>query len=210
MINLLSENPAFFLVYVVALFIAITIHEFAHAFATDYLGDPTPRVQGRLTLNPRSHIDPLGLLFLFFFGFGWGRPVEYDPYNLKNPRKDAGVIALAGPLSNIIIALIFSLILRFIVFFDINFLKSITYLFFVPIIQINIFLSLFNLIPVYPLDGFSIISSILPKEKAEEWNSLKKYGWIFLILIIVPFGSSSMIDTFLRPAAMFFIKLLIP
>lgn len=210
MINLLSENPAFFLVYIVALFIAITIHEFAHAFAADYLGDPTPRIQGRLTLNPKSHIDPLGLLFLFFFGFGWGRPVEYDPYNLKNPRKDSGIIALAGPLSNIIIALIFSLILRLIVFFDISFLKSTIYLLFVPIIQINIFLSLFNLIPVYPLDGFSIIGSILPKEKAEEWHSLKKYGWIFLILIIIPFGSSSMIDTFLRPAAMFFIKLLIP
>lgn len=210
MINLLSENPAIFLIYLLALFLTITIHEFAHAWMADYLGDPTPRLMGRVNLNPRSHIDLTGLLFLFFFGFGWGKPVEYDPYNLKNPRKDSGLIALTGPFSNIILAIILSIILRLFIFFELNFLKSIGYLFFIPLIQLNIFLGIFNLLPIYPLDGFSIVGSILSKEKAQEWYSLKKYGWIFLILIIMPFGSSSMLDIYLKPIANFLIKILIP
>lgn len=210
MLNLLLENPLIFLIYLTALFLSITIHEFAHAYIADYLGDPTPRLQGRLNLNPRSHIDPTGFLFLFFFGFGWGKPVEYDPYNLKNPRKDSGLIAIAGPLSNIILAIILSLILKLFIFFELKFLTSIGYFVFVPFIQLNVFLGLFNLLPIYPLDGFSIIGSILPEEKAKEWYSLKKYGWIFLILMIMPFGASSMLDTYLKPIANFLIKILIP
>ncbi|MEM4337156.1 MAG: site-2 protease family protein, partial [Candidatus Woesearchaeota archaeon] len=145
-----------------------------------------------------------------FFGFGWGKPVEYDPYNLKNPRKDSGLIAIAGPLSNIILAIILSLILKLFIFFELKFLTSIGYFVFVPFIQLNVFLGLFNLLPIHPLDGFSIIGSILPEEKAKEWYSLQKYGWIFLILMIMPFGASSMLDTYLKPIANFLLKILIP
>ncbi|MCS7093223.1 MAG: site-2 protease family protein [Patescibacteria group bacterium] len=209
-INLLSENPALFFVYLVVLVLAITIHEFAHAWTAYQLGDPTPKLQGRLNLNPRSHLDPLGILFLFFFGFGWGRPVEIDPFNLKNPRKDTALVSFAGPLSNFILAILSSSLLRLFIFFESYFLKTIGFLFLVPVIQINIFLGLFNLIPVAPLDGFKIVGGILSRERAQEWYRLEKYGLIFLILMIIPIGGFSMLDNFLRPTANFIIRLLIP
>src|SRR3990167_2370413 len=102
------------LYFLFGLIIAITIQEFAHAFLADRLGDPTPRAQGRLTLNPLAHLDPVGTLMLLIFRFGWGKPVIFDPYNLAHPRRDAGLISLAGPVSNIILAIGLSLILRFI------------------------------------------------------------------------------------------------
>src|SRR3990172_5876251 len=108
MINVLFANPFLFFIYVIALLFAIAIHEFSHAWAADRAGDPTPRLQGRLTLNPIVHIDPFGLIFLLFFGFGWGKPVTFDPYNLKHPRKDAALISIAGPISNFIMAILLS------------------------------------------------------------------------------------------------------
>ena len=101
------------LYFLFGLIIAITVHEFAHALLADRLGDPTPRSQGRLTLNPLAHLDPLGTLMLFLFRFGWGKPVIFDPYNLAHPRRDAGIISLAGPASNILLATILALSLRF-------------------------------------------------------------------------------------------------
>ena len=112
MLELLATNPILFLVWVAALLTAITIHEFAHAYSADRLGDPTPRSQGRLTLNPLAHLDPLGTLMLILVRFGWGKPVQFDPYNLANPKRDAAIISFAGPLSNLILATILSIILR--------------------------------------------------------------------------------------------------
>jgi len=124
--NYLS-NPMSLLFVAAALLSAITVHEFAHAFMAERLGDPTPRLQGRLTLNPLAHLDPLGTLMLFIIGFGWGKPVQFDPYNLKNPRRDAALISFAGPLSNIILASILSIVLRFSAgpFSPLNFLAGI-------------------------------------------------------------------------------------
>src|SRR3989338_6639244 len=112
MLSYLFTNPLIFFFYIVALLVAIAIHEFSHALAADHLGDPTPRLAGRLKLNPLVHIDPMGLLFLLFFGFGWGKPVGFDPFNLKNPRRDAAIISLAGPFSNFVVALLLSFFLR--------------------------------------------------------------------------------------------------
>ncbi len=210
MINILISNPITFFFYLFALFFAITIHEFSHAWAADRLGDPTPRIEGRLKLNPLTHIDPFGLLFLLFFGFGWGKPVNIDPFNLKNPRRDSALISLAGPLSNFILALLISFSLKLLIFFNLYFLTSIGYLFLVPLITFNVILGLFNLLPIYPLDGFKIVGGILPENKSQEWYQLKKYGIIFLLMLIFPFGKSSMLDMIIRPIFSFIISILIP
>jgi Zn-dependent protease len=109
MLATLFTNPLLFIIWAVALVLAIAIHEYAHARAADTLGDPTPRALGRLTLDPRAHLDPLGTLMLLVLGFGWGRPVEFDPYNLRSPRRDGALIALAGPVSNLLFALVLAL-----------------------------------------------------------------------------------------------------
>jgi len=114
MLETLFTNPLLFFVWILSLLIAISVHEAAHAYSAEYLGDPTPRLQGRTTLNPLAHLDPLGTLMLLLFRFGWGRPVQFDPYNLANPRRDAALISLAGPTSNLILATLASLFIRFI------------------------------------------------------------------------------------------------
>jgi Zn-dependent protease len=206
----LFSNPLMFIFYLIALILAITIHEFSHALVADFLGDPTPRLQKRLTLNPKAHLDPFGLLFLLFFGFGWGRPVEFDPFNLKNPRRDAAIISLAGPISNLILALILSLLLKLFIFFKIKILYTIGNLFFVPVIYLNVVLAVFNFLPFHPLDGFKIVGGILPEKQAKEWYELEKYGLIFLLMMFFPLGKSSMIDLLIRPAVSFLTNLLLP
>src|SRR3990167_6166104 len=144
MLNYLFTNPLLFFIYMVALLLAIAVHEFSHALAADYLGDPTPRLAGRLKLNPLVHIDGMGLLFLLFFGFGWGKPVGFDPYNLKNPRKDAAIISLAGPFSNFILAILLSFLLKLIIFFDQGFLQTVGYFIFIPMISLNVILGVLS------------------------------------------------------------------
>src|SRR3990167_10568404 len=95
-----------FVFFIPALLIALTVHEFSHALVADKLGDPTPRLMKRLSLNPLNHLDPIGTLMLLFFHFGWGKPVPFDPFNLRHPRRDAALISLAGPVSNLILAAI--------------------------------------------------------------------------------------------------------
>jgi Zn-dependent protease len=175
----------------------------------DYLGDPTPRLQGRLKLDPRVHIDNMGMVFLLFLGFGWGKPVVFDPYNLKNPRKDAGWISIAGPGSNFILAIILAILIKSLTFFKLDLLITIGSIILVPIIRMNIMLGVFNLLPIHPMDGFKIVEAILPEEKAEEWADLQKYGMIFLMLLIFPlFGGRSMLESFLTPAIDFLFNLL--
>ena len=155
------------------------------------------------------HIDKIGILFLLFFGFGWGKPVQFDPYNLKNPRKDPAIISLAGPSSNFILAIILSLLLKLFIILQLNFLIIIGSLIFVPVIRMNIVLGVFNLLPIHPMDGFKIVEGILPEEKAHEWNQLQRYGMIFLILLIFPIGGSSMLNNILQPIVDFLTNLLI-
>jgi len=201
MIPLLS-NPLEFIITIVGLVIGLTIHEFSHALAADRLGDPTPRMQKRLTLNPLAHLDPVGTAFLIFFGFGWGKPVQYDPFNLTHPRRDAAIIALAGPASNILIAILFSVLFRIIPF-------GWTSLF-LPFIYFNVMLALFNFIPIYPLDGFRIVGGLLNEEQSRQWQGLERYGMLFLIALIFPFGSSSMLQFILSPVLRFVLSLLLP
>lgn len=209
MINYLFSNPLLFIITLVSLLVAITIHEFSHAWVADYLGDPTPRLQGRLKLNPLVHIDNIGILLLLFFGFGWGKPVEFDPYNLKDPRRDAAMISIAGPSSNFILAIILALLLKLFIVLQLNFMIIIGSLIFVPMIQMNLVLGVFNLLPIHPMDGFKIVEGILPEEKAREWASLQRFGMIFLIMLIFPIGGKSMIDGILTPIVNFLLNIMV-
>lgn len=198
MFSLLFSNPVIFVLYMLALLVAITIHEFAHAFSADRLGDPTPEIQGRLSLNPFVHIDPLGIAFLLFVGFGWGRPVEFDPFNLKNPRRDAAIISFAGPLSNFLLAGVFSLL------FSISHSSLV-----IPFIHLNVILGVFNLLPIHPLDGFKIVGGFLSKEQAQRWYQLERYGILFLLLLILPIGRASMLQSVILPIVDFILNILI-
>ena len=205
--------------WLLAVTIAITVHEFAHAIVAEKLGDPTARVNDRISLNPIKHYDKVGTTMLIVtsvmraFGapvipFGWAKPVPFDPYNLKNPRRDAAIISIAGPISNIIVATLFSLILRIPVW---NLPLSILQYIAIPIITINIALAMFNLVPVHPLDGGKIIVGILPKDLAIEAEQvLRRYGTIILLFLIIPMNGTSPIFALISPAINFFLNLLIP
>lgn len=172
-----------------AVIIAITVHEFSHAKAADMLGDTTPRSQGRLTLNPLKHLDPVGFVLLMFAHVGWGKPVEINPNNFtSNKSKSAceAIVALAGPLSNFILAFLLMLVMRFVSVFAPNFGDSFyQYLLLLLIditITLNIGLGVFNLIPLPPLDGEKIFRHILPY-RVQEW--LDRYSYILNIIFIV-------------------------
>ena len=142
-----------------ALIIGFTIHEFAHAFVADKLGDKTPRFQGRLSLNPAAHIDPMGLIMIILVGFGWAKPVQTNPYAYKNYRMDDLKVSIAGPISNLIVAVIFTPILFLYIFYIAPVIPNeklamVLLLMINAIVKYNIMLFIFNLIPIPPLDGF--------------------------------------------------------
>ena len=177
------------LVTIPAVLIAITFHEFAHAFAADKLGDDTPRKQGRLSLNPLAHLDPVGSIMLVFAGFGWGKPVEINPRNFnKKLSMSAGeaIVSFAGPLMNFILAIVFTVITCAIVKFAPTFVLTqvgkVVILLIEEAIIINIGLGIFNLIPLPPLDGSKIIVLLLPY-KAKEW--FERNSYIFYILFML-------------------------
>ncbi|HNQ31278.1 MAG TPA: site-2 protease family protein [Candidatus Woesebacteria bacterium] len=182
------SNPLLIGLYLGFIVIALSVHEFAHAKAADMLGDPTPRLQGRLTLDPRAHLDVWGSLMFLLAGFGWGKPVQFDPYNLQNPRKDTMQIAFAGPLSNIIMALGTSLVFK-VLFFLVPTFPEVFWSIAKVFISLNVTLAVFNLIPIEPLDGFKIVGGLLSEEQAIKWYSLRPYGMFFLIAVIIPWGA---------------------
>jgi Zn-dependent protease len=187
MLDLLFQNPLVFIFVGIALVISISIHEFAHAYVADKLGDPTARHFGRITLDPRAHLDPIGLLFLLIAGFGWGKPVPFNPINLSNPKRDSALIALAGPTSNIILAIALSFLFRF---FESNFILSI---FLYMVVFYNLILGFFNLIPAHPLDGFKVVYGILPHRLAIQWQQMESYGLIILAVLIFTHSTSKLI-----------------
>ena len=153
-----------------AVIVAITFHEYAHAYAADKLGDDTPRMQGRLNLNPMSHIDPVGFILLMFAGFGWGKPVQINPRNFnRNVRRDKGeaIVSIAGPLMNFIIAIVSAIVLGAIYMFApasflMNTVGNVIYILLQELVIINIGLGVFNLIPLPPLDGSKIFINFMP------------------------------------------------
>jgi Zn-dependent protease len=199
LIGLLFSDPFLFAIVAVIIILAITIHEFAHAWMADRLGDPTPRYQGRVTVNPLAHLDPLGTALLFLVGFGWGKPVEFDPHNLKEPVRDAALVALAGPVSNLIMALLIAILI-----------PAVSIYFSVPIdvardilnlgVFYNCMLAIFNLVPVHPLDGSKILMALLPRRTALEYEHfMYRYGTIVLIALVFPFGGRPPISWLITP-----------
>ena len=185
--------------------IGLSFHEFAHAWMSDKLGDPTPRRQGRVTINPMAHIDPIGFLALLLVGFGWGKPVQIDPGYYKHRRRDEFLVGIAGVTMNLLIAVIFSLPARAIVkAFNgaaaSDFIYNI-YLMIFYIVSINIVLMIFNLIPCPPLDGWGILTQIFRLDRYSWWYKVYQYGtWILLALIV--FNITDMIITPLVTAIM--------
>ena len=206
MLGLLFSNPLAFVVIFGGLIIAIGIHEAAHCFMADYLGDPTPRSLGRTTLNPLAHLDPLGTLVIVVTGmFGWGKPAPFDPYNLRNPRRDIPLIAIAGPVSNILLAVILSAILRI---FHLDPIVSIVFF----LIRLNINLALFNLIPVPPLDGSKILAGILNRGSGRDFENFGGgNSLLLLLLLLMPiFGGHSLASAIISPISNLLLGILIP
>lgn len=177
--------------------IAITFHEFAHAWMADKLGDDTPRRQGRLTLNPFAHIDPVGAVLLITAGFGWGKPVQINPNNFNRTisiKKGNALVSIAGPAMNIILAVIFSIIYGLLIRFGGSFLATTTGNVLIEIIvstiEMNVGLGIFNLIPLPPLDGSKILEAFLPP-KARIWYQEHQQILyiIFIIIWVTPFAS---------------------
>lgn len=178
--------------YLLALVLSISFHEFAHAWLANELGDTTARNQGRLTLNPLVHFDPLGALMIVFmaiagWGIGWGKPVPVNPYNLRvNPRIGMGLTSAAGPFSNLVLAALFAIPLRL----GLE-LPTLLAVFFYVVVVVNIGLALFNLIPLPPLDGFGVLQGILAAFRtrwANEWGNrldrLAPYGPVLLMALL--------------------------
>ncbi len=192
------------IILIPVLLFSLCFHEFSHAYAAFKLGDNTSERLGRLNLSPLSHLDPWGTLMLLFVGFGWAKPVPVNPYNLKNPKKDMMIIAAAGPFSNLLLAFIASMILRFV---NLDFIQSNNNVFFI-FIFINITLAIFNLIPIRPLDGSQILSGFLPQNN-NLVNTIEHYGPNILIGLIL-FGivtNIPIIFTIMSPFINFFIYL---
>lgn len=177
--------------------IGLAFHEFAHAWVATKLGDDTPKLQGRVTINPISHIDPIGMIALLFVGFGWGVPVEINPRNFKKPRRDELLVSLAGVVMNLILAVIFTIVLK--IFITVVGYSGDTMIQIVGdiifyIIYINLVLMVFNLLPIPPLDGFNILTELFDLKRYSWWYAIYDKGFIILMIFIV-FGFTRRILT---------------
>lgn len=208
------DNLLISIISFLSLIAAITFHEFCHALAADYLGDPTPRSRGRLTLNPLAHADPIGTIALPLINLltglptiGWAKPVPIDPFNFRHPKRDEIIVSLAGPCSNLLLAIVSALILRFLP------LSVIFYAFLYLLTVINISLFAFNLIPIPPLDGSHIFLNLLPEKSRIQWEeTFDRYGFILIIvLVFFPIiNNQSLVSFVISPIISFVSRLLLP
>ena len=189
--------------------IGLSFHEFGHAYVSTKLGDPTPKLQGRVTINPLAHVDPVGMVCLLFAGFGWGIPVEINPAYYKHRRRDEILVGLAGVTMNLILAIVFSLLIRVVMMLtgvlgpDVT---SVIYTIFMNVVMINVVLMVFNLLPVPPLDGFGIVTNLFHLEKYSWYQQYYQWGY-FILLFLVLLG---VVSAILGPVTMFIMQLLSP
>ena len=190
MLNIFTrEGLIAFLYTLPALLISLSIHEFAHAWVAYKQGDYTQKIRGRLTLDPFKHIDPIGFLCIVLCGVGWGKPVMVDDRNFKNSRRGTMLTALAGPLSNLLLAVLLTIVLKVLIMFGVFgnlaansvgniFLQMILYT-----IEFNIIFGIFNLIPLPPLDGSKVLSYFLPRSLRGIMYTLEKYSFVIILII---------------------------
>ncbi|MFA6017742.1 MAG: site-2 protease family protein [Patescibacteria group bacterium] len=200
LLQLLFAEPMLAFTWIAALIIALTIHEFAHAAVGKWRGDDTAEQMGRLTLNPLAHLDPLGLIMLLTLGFGWAKPVPYDPRNLRGSKYDDVMIAFAGPISNIILAAVGGIAFRVAMIADLNVIGTALGPFLVFFVLTNLMLAIFNMIPIHPLDGSKLLTVWLTGTSLE-WLAtwLLRYGnqlllGLILISIVTPYDPFSYIQ----------------
>lgn len=197
-----------FLIQIIVIILSIALHEFGHAFSADRLGDPTPRRQGRVTLWPDKHFDPLGFIMILWtslggMGLGWGRPVMVNPNNFKHPRRDMMIVAACGPLMNLLIAIVFGLVLRIVVSTHPDSVEewvwhTISGKFVYTFVWLNLLLMFFNLIPIHPLDGGKLVSNVLPQSQSDAFDRFfYQFGPIVLLLVV--FSGSGFLGTVIGP-----------
>ncbi len=217
MLNFLP-NPAQLISYIIIMLIALPVHEFSHAFVADRFGDTTPRANGRLTLNPLAHLDPIGSLLMIVAGFGWAKPVPINPYVLQRRSRAAPMlVSLAGPMSNLLMAIIGSAFFRL----GLVSINSVGYptgrilptpaTFLFLFVGINLLLMLFNLIPLFPLDGEKVLSYFLPPAGERFLDSIRPYAPIILLAIVfvLPLVGINVIGLVIQPAYFAFARILI-
>ena len=231
-LTVLGDAPQAFVILIAAFMFAILIglsfHEFMHAYVADRLGDGTPRAFGRLTLNPRAHLDPMGSLMILFAGFGWARPVPVNPSNTRNPHRSMAMIASAGPLSNLAMAAVAGLPIQlgWVPFWH-PFVspglarlyaqawtetpQDLVGLFLGTVVLLNVLLAVFNLLPLAPLDGFRVAVGLLPRDLAQPLARLEPWGpGLLLLLIFMPFLTGfSPLFTVMGPLINFFLNLFV-
>ncbi len=217
-LSLLIEHPAVFFslvgIVTVALLIAITVHEFGHALVANWLGDPTAKRLGRLSLNPIRHLDPLGTVMIFLVGFGWGKPVPVNYQFLgRDPRRGMALVASAGALSNVVVAALFGALIRAGVvawqspgrlYVDDFELGMVAPMLVGYVILFNLILAIFNLIPIAPLDGFKVAVGVLPSRQAYALERMEQYGpMLLLAFLFLGYFTGFLWDVLIGPADLF-------
>lgn len=203
-LSLLREDPLAFFFLCVTLVFAISLHEYSHALAADLQGDRMPRAMGRLTPNPARHLDPLGTIMLLLVGFGWGKPVEFRPQALASKRFGPALVALAGPFMNLLLAFLAAVVA--VTFREAILDNQTLELFLGFFFTINLFLAVFNLIPLPPLDGSRLLTIFLPPNKQRIVFWLDQYGFLILLALVF-FGGLSFLDPIIESMSNFLFDL---
>lgn len=215
MFNIFSQNGLVSFLYTLpALLLSLSIHEYAHAYSAYKLGDNSQKALGRLSLDPFKHIDPIGFLCIALVGFGWGKPVVVDDRNFKNRAKGVMLVSLAGPLSNLILAIFFTVILKILLMTGVisvvvtNGIGRILLDMFLLTIQFNVVFAVFNMLPIPPFDGSKVLHYFLPYKYKNIMYTLEKYSFLIILVLFVTNISSVIISPFIN-GIMYILNLII-
>lgn len=181
----LFSEPLFFLVWILGIIFALTVHEFAHAWVAGLMGDKTAKYLGRLTLNPLAHLDLFGFIFLLIAGFGWGKPVPVNPYNLKGGKWGSALVSFAGPGSNLLLTILAGVTVKLLLLYTALGPENLLITFLIILVQLNVILMVFNLLPIAPLDGSKIFYALLPQKFSAFKVRYERYGPMLLLGLII-------------------------